>query len=108
MTTVSFLADPPVLWGDLMRLEPLRALARLGARFEGVLRSWSPSRAPGEEDRPRDSAMFSVLAAEWPVTRAGLCARVGRPAPSLTSRIVAKFPNESLLIQASSGRAPYH
>lgn len=54
-----------------------QALERLGARFEGVLRSWSPSRAPGEEGRLRDSAMFSVIAAEWPATRAHLLARLG-------------------------------
>ncbi len=54
-----------------------RALERLGARFEGVLRSWSPSRAPGEEGRLRDSAMFSVIASEWPSTRAHLLARLG-------------------------------
>lgn len=54
-----------------------RALGRLGAHFEGVLRCWSPSRAPGEEGRLRDSAMFSVIAPEWPSTRARLLARLG-------------------------------
>jgi N-acetyltransferase len=49
-----------------------RALAGLGARFEGVLRAWSPSRVPGEEGRLRDSAMFSIVAAEWPAARAAL------------------------------------
>jgi RimJ/RimL family protein N-acetyltransferase len=67
---------------DARNTRSRRALAGLGARFEGVLRSWSPSRVPGEEGRLRDSAMFSVLAAEWPVTRAALYARLGRPAPS--------------------------
>src|SRR5580698_10050452 len=43
-----------------------RAIAAVGARFEGVLRDWSVSWAPGEEGRLRDSAMFSVIAAEWP------------------------------------------
>lgn len=37
-----------------------RAIERLGARFEGILRSWSPSHAPGEEGLLRDSAIFSV------------------------------------------------
>jgi RimJ/RimL family protein N-acetyltransferase len=59
-----------------------RALAGLGARFEGVLRSWSPSRVPGEEGRLRDSAMFSIVAAEWPVARAALRDRLG-----LTARL---------------------
>ncbi len=49
-----------------------RAIARLGAQFEGVLRRWSPSRAPGEEGQLRDSALFSVIAAEWPATKATL------------------------------------
>jgi N-acetyltransferase len=49
-----------------------RAIAKVGARFEGVLRSWSPSWAPGEEGRLRDSAMFSVIAAEWPAVKSAL------------------------------------
>jgi RimJ/RimL family protein N-acetyltransferase len=53
-----------------------RAIERIGARFEGVLRSWSPSRAPREEGMLRDSAMFSVLAVEWPDVKAALGARV--------------------------------
>jgi RimJ/RimL family protein N-acetyltransferase len=53
-----------------------RAIERLGAHFEGVLRSWSPSWAPGEEGRMRDSAMFSVIAAEWPAVKAALDARL--------------------------------
>jgi RimJ/RimL family protein N-acetyltransferase len=53
-----------------------RALAGLGATFEGVLRSWSPSRVRGEEGRMRDSAMFSIVAAEWPRAREHLRARL--------------------------------
>ena len=53
-----------------------RAIERLGARFEGVLRSWSPSWAPGETGMLRDSAMFSVIAAEWPSVKAALHARL--------------------------------
>ena len=52
-----------------------QAIAGLGARFEGVLRHWSPSRAPGEDGCLRDSALFSVIAAERPATRAALCQR---------------------------------
>jgi RimJ/RimL family protein N-acetyltransferase len=58
-----------------------RALAGLGAHFEGVLRRWSPSWAPGEEGLARDSAIFSVIAAEWPVTKAGLRRRLAQAAP---------------------------
>ena len=49
-----------------------RAIARLGATLEGVLRHWSPSHVPGEEGLLRDSAMFSVIAAEWAATKAAL------------------------------------
>lgn len=41
------------------------AIEALGVQFEGVLRNWSPSWAPGEEGQLRDSAMFSVTADEW-------------------------------------------
>lgn len=54
------------------------ALAGVGARFEGVLRNWSRSWAPGEEDKLRDSAMFSITHAEWPACRASLVSRVER------------------------------
>jgi RimJ/RimL family protein N-acetyltransferase len=53
-----------------------RAIERLGARFEGVLRNWSPSWASGEEGMLRDSAMFSVIAAEWPTVKSALAVRV--------------------------------
>jgi RimJ/RimL family protein N-acetyltransferase len=53
-----------------------RAIEGLGARFEGVLRAWSPSRVPGEEGRLRDSAMFSVIAPEWPELKAAMTARL--------------------------------
>jgi RimJ/RimL family protein N-acetyltransferase len=56
-----------------------RAIAGLGAQFEGILRSSSPSRAPGEEGLLRDSAMFSVIAAEWPAVKAALAARLAGP-----------------------------
>ncbi|GAA3818444.1 GNAT family N-acetyltransferase [Streptomyces phyllanthi] len=54
------------------------AIAATGARFEGVLRSWSASWAPGEEGRLRDSAMFSVVAGEWPECRRTLEDRLAR------------------------------
>jgi RimJ/RimL family protein N-acetyltransferase len=60
---------------DARNEQSRRAIAGLGAQFEGILRSSSPSRAPGEEGRLRDSAMFSVIAAEWPAVRARLTVR---------------------------------
>ncbi|MER5883990.1 GNAT family protein [Streptomyces sp. NPDC001941] len=53
------------------------AIEKVGARFEGVLRSSSPSRVAGEEGLMRDSAVFSVIAAEWPECRAALERRLG-------------------------------
>jgi RimJ/RimL family protein N-acetyltransferase len=52
-----------------------RAIGGLGAKFEGVLRNWSPSHVPGEDGLLRDSAMFSVIAPEWPSVKAALRAR---------------------------------
>jgi RimJ/RimL family protein N-acetyltransferase len=54
------------------------AIAALGAQFEGVLRNWSRSWAAGEDGRLRDSALFSVIEAEWPTVRSSLAARVDR------------------------------
>jgi RimJ/RimL family protein N-acetyltransferase len=48
------------------------AIEGVGARFEGVLRNWSRSWAPGEDGRLRDSAIFSITAAEWPDCRSML------------------------------------
>jgi RimJ/RimL family protein N-acetyltransferase len=59
-----------------------RAIAGLGARFEGVLRSFGPSWAPGEEGRLRDCAMYSVIAPDWPACENQLLERLerlGRP-----------------------------
>lgn len=52
------------------------AIESVGACFEGVLRNWSRSWAPGEDGRLRDSAIFSITAAEWPEARARLETRV--------------------------------
>jgi N-acetyltransferase len=41
------------------------AMARIGARYEGVLRA----HRLGADLRPRDSARFSITAAEWPAVR---------------------------------------
>ncbi|MGH3302153.1 MAG: GNAT family N-acetyltransferase [Streptosporangiaceae bacterium] len=56
-----------------------RAIERLGARFEGVLRQWSQSHTPGEQGVLRDSAIFSVLESEWPAVQAALRQRLAQP-----------------------------
>lgn len=67
---------------DARNLRSRRALEALGATFEGVLRSWSMSWAPGEEELLRDSAMYSVIAPEWPAVRDRLAARLQIGAPT--------------------------
>lgn len=45
-----------------------KALRRIGAKFEGTLRS----HRLGADNQPRDSARYSITAAEWPAVRANL------------------------------------
>lgn len=63
------------------------AIEAVGARFEGVLRSWSRSWAPGEDGQLRDSAMYSIIAAEWPECRARLVDRLARIASRGSHRL---------------------
>jgi RimJ/RimL family protein N-acetyltransferase len=49
-----------------------RAIERIGGQFEGVLRNWQAAQVDGEEGATRDSAMYSILASEWPEVRARL------------------------------------
>jgi RimJ/RimL family protein N-acetyltransferase len=44
-----------------------RAIAGIGAQFEGVLRSWG--RRIEQPERLRDAAIFSILDHEWPGVR---------------------------------------
>lgn len=55
-----------------------QAIVGLGATFEGVLRSWQPSHVVGEEGMLRDTAMFSITAAEWPTIKESLAIRLRR------------------------------
>jgi N-acetyltransferase len=59
-----------------------RAIEALGATFEGVLRNWSTSWAPGEDGLLRDSAMYSVIAPEWGAVREQLAGRLARHLPA--------------------------
>ena len=54
------------------------AITRLGASFEGILRNHRPSKVPGEEGRPRNTALFSITAEEWPEVRRALTDRLDR------------------------------
>ncbi|HWG03074.1 MAG TPA: GNAT family protein [Trebonia sp.] len=48
------------------------AIGKLGARFEGVRRAHGPA----SDGTVRDTAYFSILAAEWPAVRDGLANRL--------------------------------
>jgi len=61
---------------DARNEQSRRAMERLGARYEGVLRNWSPSWVRGEEGQLRDSAMFSVIPSEWPFVKASMRSRL--------------------------------
>jgi RimJ/RimL family protein N-acetyltransferase len=66
---------------DARNVRSRRAIEALGATFEGVLRSWSMSWAPGEKGLLRDSAMYSVIAPEWDAVRSRLTARLAGQSP---------------------------
>ncbi|GGK92810.1 GNAT family N-acetyltransferase [Deinococcus radiotolerans] len=57
---------------DALNERSLRAMRRLGATEEGVLRAYQVR----PDGRARDSVMFSVLRDEWPAVREGLRARL--------------------------------
>jgi RimJ/RimL family protein N-acetyltransferase len=67
---------------DARNMRSRRAIESLGATFEGVLRSWSMSWAPGEEGRLRDSAIYSVIAPEWDEVRSRLAERLASHSPA--------------------------
>lgn len=58
---------------DIRNARSQAAIAKLGAKYEGVLRRYQ-RRA---DDTVRDTVLFSVLAEEWPEVKRGLEARVG-------------------------------
>ncbi len=59
---------------DVRNIRSQRAIARLGARFEGTLGRYQ-RRADGTV---RDTALFSVLAEDWPLVRDGLVVRLAQ------------------------------
>ncbi len=50
-----------------------RAIERLGARLDGVLRSFQP----GADGAPRDTAYYTVLQSEWPSVKGALEKKLG-------------------------------
>jgi RimJ/RimL family protein N-acetyltransferase len=52
---------------DVRNAQSRTAILRIGATFEGILRSHRGSYAPGEENVvARDSAMYSIIRSDWP------------------------------------------
>ncbi|MEG1454478.1 MAG: GNAT family protein, partial [Comamonas sp.] len=64
---------------DILNLASQRAIERLGARKDGVLRSHALRR----DGSIRDTVMYSLLASEWPEVRARLSARLQAPSAPL-------------------------
>src|SRR5262249_14530967 len=59
---------------DARNLRSRAAIERLGAKLDGILRAHMPA----AHGRVRDSAVYSILAAEWPELRARLLDRSAR------------------------------
>jgi N-acetyltransferase len=57
-----------------MNFQSREAIARLGAKQDGVLRSHSRMR----DGTLRDTVVFSILAGEWPMVRSALTLRVAK------------------------------
>ncbi|CAB4863079.1 unannotated protein [freshwater metagenome] len=64
------------IFTDARNTQSRDAILRVGAKFEGILRSHRGSYAPGEIGTPRDTAAHSIIASEWPAVRAALHARL--------------------------------
>lgn len=56
---------------DIRNTRSQQAIARLGAKYEGVLRRYQRR----SDDTVRDTVMFSITAEDWPTVRARLQAR---------------------------------
>jgi N-acetyltransferase len=55
---------------DARNTQSRTAILRIGATFEGILRSHRGSYAAGEENTvARDSAMYSVIRSDWPAVK---------------------------------------
>ena len=74
---------------DARNTQSRTAILRIGASFEGILRSHRGSYAAGEENIvARDSAMYSVIRSEWPVGQAGLGRQVAMTAVDASTPVM--------------------
>ncbi len=58
-------------------MQSRRAIERLGAKLDGILRSHQLA----ANGTLRDTCVYSIIAAEWPAVKAGLAWRLGRSFP---------------------------
>ena len=63
---------------DALNVQSRGAMARLGAREEGVFRRYQVR----QDGRVRDTAWYSVIADEWPVVKSGLERRLWESPPA--------------------------
>ena len=64
------------IFTDARNTQSRDAIVRIGAKFEGILRSHRGSYAANEIGTPRDTAAHSIIAGEWPHVKAALQARL--------------------------------
>jgi RimJ/RimL family protein N-acetyltransferase len=60
-----------------------RAIERLGAKLDGVLRSHQINRHPEARGTLRDTCVYSIIAGEWPAVRAHLDFTLNAPSPAV-------------------------
>jgi RimJ/RimL family protein N-acetyltransferase len=63
---------------DARNEQSRRAIERLGATFEGVMRHHRRSTRAGEDAALRDTATYSIIADEWPAVAARLRSSIDR------------------------------
>lgn len=62
-----------------MNQQSRRAIERLGARLDGILRQHQRMR----DGSLRDTCVYSIIASEWPAVRAGLLWKLAQPKPAV-------------------------
>lgn len=63
---------------DERNTQSRRAIERIGAQLEGILRRHQTSDHPDESGQPRNTAMYSIIDTEWPAVKQRLRQRLDR------------------------------
>ncbi len=69
--------EPVTLSGYERNARSRRAIERLGAHFDGVLRAFQPA----ADGKPRNTAYYTILDREWPDIERGLQAKLRGATP---------------------------